>query len=332
MTAVQSVQTVVVGDDDGEQRLDRFLKRRFPTLTQGQIEKFARTGQLRVDGARVKANDRVTPGQAVRVPPLPLKPPPEQEGHGVAAKDVEFIRNLVMHKDDDIIVLNKPFGLAVQGGTNTLRHIDAMLPALAFERDNKPKLVHRLDRDTTGVLVLARHAAAAATLAAAFRGREMEKVYWAVVLGCPRPGQGQIRGWMRKAPGAHDADREMMVQCVQKDEGAVHAITDYTIMSEAAPRLSWVALKPVTGRTHQLRFHMAEIGHAILGDPKYRCEREVPGELPNRLHLHARAIALPHPNGKTLKLQAPLPDHMKQTFAAIGFEESDGKNAFAAFE
>jgi 23S rRNA pseudouridine955/2504/2580 synthase len=192
--------------------------------------------------------------------------------------------------------------------------------------------VHRLDRDTSGCLVLARHPRAAAFLGEAFRDRDTDKIYWAIVAGAPRPKVGEIRGWMRKAPGAHDADREMMRRAVQSDEGAVHAVTQYAVVSEAAQRASWVALRPVTGRTHQLRFHMAEIGHSIAGDPKYKSDRPTPHDLQGQLQLHARALRLPHPSGGELKVIAPTPTHMRAAFDLLGFEESDARDPFALFE
>src|SRR5690606_18720628 len=222
-----------------------------------------------------KASDRIVPGQRVRVPPLPDATPRPAPGT-LSQKDEEFIRSLVIHRDDDVIVLNKPHGLAVQGGAKTTRHIDGLLDGLKFDSDKRPKLVHRLDRDTSGCLVLARHPRAAAFLGEAFRDRDTDKIYWAIVAGAPRPKVGELRSWIRKAPGARDADREMMVRAVQTDEGAVHAVTQYVVLSEAAQRAAWVALRPVTGRTHQLRFHMAEMGHAIAGDPKYKCDRPTP--------------------------------------------------------
>ncbi|MDX2274902.1 MAG: RluA family pseudouridine synthase [Hyphomonadaceae bacterium] len=326
---MRAVESVEVTRDDGETRIDRWFRRRYPHLSQGQIEKLIRTGQVRVDGARVKASDRVAPGQVVRVPPLPDARP--KTPAGMSGKDVDFVRSLVIHRDADVIVLNKPYGLAVQGGTKTVRHLDALLDGLTFDAEHKPKLVHRLDRDTTGCLVLARHPRAAAFLGEAFRDRDTDKIYWAIVLGSPRPKVGEIRGWMRKAPGARDADREMMQQCVQTDEGAVHAVTQYALISEAAQRAAWLALRPVTGRTHQLRFHMAEIGHAIAGDPKYKCEREAPGGLENKLMLHARALRLPHPSGGELKIKAQLPPHMKAAFDALGFDENDARDPFEPF-
>jgi 23S rRNA pseudouridine955/2504/2580 synthase len=326
---MKSVQSVEVSADDGEARIDRWFRRRYPHLSQGQIEKLIRTGQVRVDGARVKASDRVGPGQIVRIPPLPEAQ--ERAPAGMSGKDVDFVRSLVIHKDDDVIVLNKPAGLAVQGGTKTLRHLDGLLPGLAFDNEKKPKLVHRLDRDTSGCLVLARHPRAAAFLGEALRDRDTDKIYWAVVVGSPKPKVGEIRGWMRKAPGPVDADREMMVQCEQRDEGAVHAITQYVVLSNAGQRAAWVALRPVTGRTHQLRFHMAEIGHAIAGDQKYRTDRETPGGLENALLLHARAIRWPHPSGGVLKVEAPLPKHMQTAFALMGFDARDERDPFAPF-
>ncbi len=327
---MRAVETIAVTKDDGETRIDRWFRRRYPQLTQGQIEKLIRTGQVRVDGARVKASDRVSPGQSVRVPPLPdVKPRPPP---GMSGKDMDFVRSLVIHKDADLIVLNKPFGLAVQGGTKTSHHLDGLLDGLTFDAEKRPKLVHRLDRDTTGCLVLARHPRAAAFLGEAFRDRDSDKIYWAVVLGSPRPKVGEIRGWMRKAPGAHDSDREMMRQCLQTDEGAAHAITQYSVVSEAAGRAAWVALRPVTGRTHQLRFHMAGIGHAIAGDPKYKGDRETPGGLEPKLMLHARALRLPHPSGGELNVSAPLPPHLKAAFDALGFDERDARDPFAPFQ
>ncbi len=326
---MKAVETVAVEVDDGVTRIDRWFRRRYPHLSQGQIEKLIRTGQVRVDGARVKASDRVSPGQVVRVPPLPEAAP--RLPVGISGKDVDFVRALVIHKDDDVIVLNKPAGLAVQGGTNTLRHLDGLLDGLKFESEKKPKLVHRLDRDTSGCLVLARHARAAAFLGEAFRDRDTDKIYWAIVLGAPRPRIGELRSWMRKAPGVHDADREMMQACLQADEGAVHAITQYAVLDEAGQQAAWVALRPVTGRTHQLRFHMAELGYAIAGDPKYKCERPTPNGLEQSLLLHARALRLPHPSGGELKIIAPMPEHMKRAFDLLGFEEREARDPFAPF-
>ncbi|HRK65594.1 MAG TPA: RluA family pseudouridine synthase, partial [Terricaulis sp.] len=243
----------------------------------------------------------------------------------------DFVRSLVIHKDNDVIVLNKPAGLAVQGGTNTTRHLDGMLDGLKFDAEKKPKLVHRLDRDTSGCLVLARHPRAAAWLGEAFRDRDTDKIYWAIVVGSPRPKVGELRSWMRKAPGVHDADREMMQRALQSDEGAVHAVTQYVVLSEAAQRAAWVALRPVTGRTHQLRFHMAEMGHAIAGDPKYKCDRPTPGGLERQLLLHARAIRLPHPSGGSLNVTAPLAPHMRAAFELMGFDEREARDPFAPF-
>jgi 23S rRNA pseudouridine955/2504/2580 synthase len=328
---MRTVETVEVSVEDGEARIDRWLRRRHPQLTQGQVEKLLRTGQVRVDGARVKSSDRVSPGQIVRIPPLPTAPQ-RPERSMLAPKDEAFVRSLVLHKDQDVIVLNKPQGLAVQGGAKTVRHLDALLDGLKFDAESRPKLIHRLDRDTSGCLVLARNPRAAAALGEAFRDRDSEKIYWAVVLGSPRPKAGELRCWMRKAPGAHEADREQMRRAVQTDEGAVHAITQYQVISEAAGRAAWMALRPVTGRTHQLRFHMAEIGHAIVGDRKYICDRPTPNDLGDALLLHARAVRLPHPSGGKFSVTAPLSPAIRAAFDALGFEEREARDPFAPFE
>ncbi len=327
---MRSVEMVEVTSDDGVTRIDRWFRRRYPNLSQGQIEKLIRTGQVRVDGARVKASDRIEPGQKVRVPPLPDPPPKTPDG--MSGKDVDFVRSLVIHKDNDVIVLNKPAGLAVQGGAKTTRHLDALLPGLKFDAEARPKLVHRLDRDTSGCLVLARHPRAAAFLGEAFRDRDTDKIYWAIVVGVPRPKLGELRSWMRKAASAREADREMMVAATQSEEGAVHAVTQYATLSEAGQRAAWVALRPVTGRTHQLRFHMAEFGYAIAGDPKYKCDRPTPNGLEKQLLLHARAIRLPHPSGGELNVEAPLAPHIRAAFELLGFSERDERDPYAPFE
>ncbi len=328
---MKPVETVAVLPEDGEVRLDRWLRRRYPHLTQGQLGRMIRTGQVRVDGARAKENDRVRPGQSVRIPPVPEESK-SVDVHAITPEETVFVQSLVIHRDDDVLVLNKPHGLAVQGGAKTGRHLDLLLDGLKFEYDARPKLVHRLDRDTTGCLVLARTPRAAAAMAKSFKARETTKVYWAVVLGCPRPPEGEIRGWLKKSTGPLESDREMVRQARHGEQDALFAITDYVALSEAYPKAAWMALKPVTGRTHQLRFHMAGIGHAILGDMKYKCELPTPGALSERLHLHARAIDIPHPVKGNVRVVAPLPPHMKKTFESLGFDESDAKDPFKAFK
>jgi len=327
---MKQVETLEVGPDEGEVRLDRWFRRRFPHVTQGQIEKLLRTGQIRVDGARAKAADRLGPGQIVRIPPLP-DPAERPMREGISDRDREFAKSLVIFRDADVIAINKPPGLAVQGGAKTARHLDQLLDGLTFEYSERPKLVHRLDRDTSGILLLARNPRAAAMLARSFKTRETRKLYWAVVLGVPRPAEGEVRGWLRKSAGPKEGDREQVRVAAHGEEGAQFAITDYATVSTSA-EASWMALKPVTGRTHQLRFHMAEIGHSILGDPKYKCPLPTPGGLDLKLHLHARALECPHPNGSTLSLVAPMPAHIKRTFELLGFDERDGRRPFEPFD
>ncbi|MEM9740555.1 MAG: RluA family pseudouridine synthase [Pseudomonadota bacterium] len=316
-------------------RLDRWIKRRVQ-ISQGQVEKLLRTGQVRVDGARAKANTRLEAGQEVRLPPFGPEvyrggADRETKAGSVSARDAAFIRDLVLYQDNDLIALNKPAGIAVQGGTKQGRHIDGLLGALA-EGGTRPKLVHRLDRDTSGVLVVARHPRAAAELGDLFRSREMDKVYWAVTIGAPVPRAGQLRSWMAKATGPGGA-REKMGPGRQGQEGAKHAITDYATISTAGQKAAWVACKPLTGRTHQIRFHLQELGTAILGDPKYKTEREVPGGVGEGLHLHARGIIIPKDRGRDIEIVAPLPAHIIETFSALGFlEEEAGADLLEPFQ
>lgn len=319
------VVNLSVGADEDDTRLDRWLKRKFHGLSQIQIEKALRKGEIRVDGARAKSNTRVKAGQTVRVPPM-APPPGEEDGDDkprakVKSSDANMMRSLVIYEDDEVIALNKPLGIAVQGGTGTTRHIDALSRALVADTAEKPRLVHRLDRDTSGVLVLAKTVGAANRLGALFRSRELDKIYWAVTLGVPHPTSGDIRGYMIKSTGPGD-DKEKMRQSTQGEKGSVHAVTLYSVVQNAGRKAAWVALKPETGRTHQLRFHMAEIGCAIVGDHKYTCDREVPQGLAEGLHLHARALRLPNPGGPPIEIVADLPPHMQKTFDVLGFEMS----------
>lgn len=326
------VQMVEVTYEEAGARLDRWVKRRL-SVTQGQVEKLLRTGQIRVDGARAKANTRLEIGQIVRLPPVQRPQPKANWDSPKPARkdpDAQFIKNLVLYEDEDIIALNKPHGLAVQGGTKTPRHIDGMLGHLQ-NGEHRPRLIHRLDRDTSGVLVVARHPAAAARLGDLFKGRDLDKIYWAVTVTVPNPPYGQVRCWMAKGTGGLDADgnpsdRERMYRSAQGVDGARHSVTDYAVISTAGRRAAWVALKPQTGRMHQLRLHMSELDSSILGDHKYATRREAPQGVGKGMHLHARALILPRKRGKPITLTAPLPKHMKETFEALGFLESEAGN------
>ncbi len=315
---MSGVQHIEVKTLESDQRLDRWFKRQFPHITHGALEKYLRKGEVRVDGKRAKSAFRLQKGMQVRVPPLP-EPGEQKPIMRLNADDAHLIRDMVIHKDARVIVLNKPAGLAVQGGTKTHRHIDGMLDALA-RKGERPRLVHRLDRDTSGVLLLGRDAAAAASLAKAFQSRRAVKTYWALVLGVPRPEKGLIAGYMKKGLG--EMGREIMITAPHGDRDASYARTGYAVLERAAQRASWVALRPETGRTHQLRFHMTGMGHAIVGDHKYVCDRPEIGGFEDQLHLHARSIVLPHPDGGELRIEAPLPRHMRASFAALGFAEN----------
>jgi len=327
---VSGVEVKPVTADDAEIRLDRWFKRHFPDLGHGRLEKLLRTGQVRVDGKRARAGDRVVAGQMVRVPPLGELTPAASRPQSRTAprqEDVARLLGSILHRDDSVIVIDKPPGLAVQGGTATERHLDAMLDALQFDARERPRLVHRLDKDTSGVLVLARTAVAARFLTTAFRDKSTKKIYWAASVGLPEPRHGRIDLPLAKLPGPAG---ERVVH--DPDEGK-RAITDYRVVSHAGDKIAWVALHPITGRTHQLRAHMAALATPILGDGKYGGTAAHPSGVPDarKLHLHARALSLPHPDGGTLTVSAPLPDHMKRCWAFFGFSEVDERDPFAGF-
>lgn len=334
-------RTIAAGDAD--QRLDRWFRREYPHISQGRIEKMCRKGEIRVNGGRVKASTRLTAGQSVRIPPLPdiaVQPAPARpKGPAINAEDEALIKASVIFRDDHIIALNKPPGLPSQGGSGQKRHVDGLAEALKFGLEEKPRLVHRLDKDTSGVLVLARSRAAAAAISTALRARETRKIYWAAVAGVPQPSPGVIRYGLVKAAGHGPKGEGEKMRCIHPAEvasvpDAKRATTDYIVLSRLASRGSWVALVPVTGRTHQLRAHMAEIGHPIIGDGKYGGSgqenlgdgwgAQLGGEISRKLHLHARSLSFTHPmTGAQMTLTAPLPDHMARTWETFDWRASD---------
>lgn len=335
---MSGVQTITVPEGDADQRLDRWLKRTFPQLQQGRIEKMCRKGELRVDGGRVKASTRLEAGQQVRIPPLPEPgTKPAAPRPQVTEADAQMMRDAVLWKDDHVIAINKPAGLPTQGGTGQARHVDGLAEALRFGFEDKPRLVHRLDKDTSGVLLLARTRAVAAKLTAAIRHRQTQKIYWALVAGVPVPYLGEIRFGLVKAPGHGKGGEGEKMRAVHPAEidatpGAKRAHTLYATLYRVANRASWVAMEPVTGRTHQLRAHMAEIGHPIVGDGKYGGSgqenlgdgwgAQLGGIISKKLHLHARRLQFRHPvTGKTITVTAPLPQHMADSWKTLGWAE-----------
>lgn len=343
------VQLVKLGENEGESRLDRWLKKHFPSLTQGAIEKMCRTGQCRVDGARVKASTRVAPGMEVRIPPLPeggteapeSRAQARREATQISAADEKMIQASVLWKDEHIIALNKPPGLPSQGGSGQGdRHVDGLLEALKFGYKDRPKMVHRLDKDTSGVLLIARTDRVARALSEAFRLKTTRKIYWAAVAGVPSPKMGTIRYGLVKAPGhGRGGEGEKMI-CIHPSKvdatpDAKRATTDFAVIDALGSRVSWVGLVPITGRTHQLRAHMAELGHPIVGDGKYGGSgqenpgdgwgAQLGGEISRKLHLHARSISFDHPiTKKRITLTAPLPEHMARTWKTLGWIEAEG--------
>jgi 23S rRNA pseudouridine955/2504/2580 synthase len=314
------VQTVTVTADENNMRVDRFLEARFPGLSFSHIQRIVRKGELRVDGKRADSKDRLEEGQSVRIPPLKLDAP---KGGGALSEAAQKVRDelqkMILFEDADVMVLNKPAGLAVQGGSGLSRHVDQMLETMRDAKGQRPRLVHRLDRETSGCLLVAKTRFAATTLTGSFRHRSARKIYWALVAGVPKPKQGRISTYLAKEESEEDS---IMRVAAHGDEGASHAVTYYAVVETSAQKLAWVSLKPVTGRTHQLRAHMAHIDHAIVGDPKYFNKEnwQLPGGLQNRLHLLARRIVIPHPRGGVIDVTAPLPPHMLQSWNLLGLE------------
>jgi len=315
--------------DDGR-RLDRWLRERYPQLNQGRIEKLLRKGDIRVDGGKVKSNFRLEEYMTVSVPPISDDPGAPTRGGKptISEADTKLIRDMVIYEDEHIFVLNKPPGIPVQGGTGqTHRHIDGLLPALAYGGD-RPKLVHRIDKDTSGLLLLARTGLAARSMTAAFRSKAARKTYWAAVIGVPKPREGTIKAAIMKMPGSQG--EKMAV--VDRDDlpnqpDAKRAVTDYGTMDVAAQRAAWLTLRPVTGRTHQLRVHCSTMGHPIVGDGKYgptadESERRLTGAVSRKMHLHARHILIPHPEKghAPLEIRAPLPEHMLHSWDLFGWD------------
>ena len=314
----------IAGDDDGI-RLDRWFKRHFPSLTHGRLEKLLRKGEVRLDGKRAKSSDRVTEGQTLRLPPQVIhdKAPPPPKGEKI--QTARKLEDMILYMDKHLFVLNKPSGLATQGGSGLKEHVDGMLDQITYEKTTRPKLVHRLDRDTSGVLIIARTSQAAAGLSRELASRNASKIYWALVKGVPAEKRGLIKGALAKE-GTRGQDERM---AISEDDDAKFALTEYAVMGQAGQEFAWVAAKPVTGRTHQIRVHLASLGTPIIGDFKYGgTESRGRGEIADKLHLHARSVDIGRPDGERLQVTAPLSPHMLRSWELLGFDANDKSDPF----
>ena len=322
--ASANVRQFTVGVDDDGIRLDRWFKRHLPDASFNLVSRWARTGQLRVDGARATPGERLAQGQVIRVPPAEAPRPaevvrPKRERPPLSDEQIELAQGMVIHRDRQAIVLNKPPGLATQGGTKTEHHVDGLLDALQYEAEGRPKLVHRLDKDTSGALLLARTSRAAAHFAKAFSSRTARKVYWALVAGVPEIHDGMIELPIAKQPGSGGEKMH-----VNEKEG-LPSRTRYRVLERAGNRAAWVELQPFTGRTHQLRVHMAAIGHPIVGDGKYGGhDAFLTGGVSRKMHLHARRIRIDHPDEGRVDVTAELPQHFAESMALLGFDPALG--------
>jgi len=314
------VRQFTVGADDDGARLDRWFKRHLPDTPFATVARWARTGQVRLDGARVAPGDRIAEGQQLRVPPdepeRAAPAAPRRERSPLSEDQAAFARDMVIHRDRSALVLNKPPGLATQGGTKTAEHVDGLLDALTFDGEGRPKLVHRLDKDTSGALLVARNARAAAFFAKTFSGRTARKTYWALIVGVPSVDDGVVDLALAKQPGT--GGEKMHVD--EKD--GLAARSRYRVIERAGNRCAWVELQPHTGRTHQLRVHMAAIGHPIVGDGKYGgAAAFLTGGISRKMHLHSRRIRVDHPDGGRLDVTAELPHHFAESMNSLGFDE-----------
>lgn len=327
---MSGVESVAVGPDDDGVRLDRWFRRHYPTLTHGRLEKLLRTGQVRVDGSRARANLRLAEGQVIRVPPLKTGAPdkPVHWPPPIADKDAEAaLEALILHEDGHLIVLNKPAGLASQGGSGLSEHVDGLLATRTDRKGERPRLVHRLDRETSGLLVVAKSRKVAADLSAAFRTRKVRKTYWGLVLGVPHPLQGTIKQSLEKRM---QGGEERMVP-VPFGQGQ-RAMSHYAVVAHAGKRVAFLALRPVTGRTHQLRVHCAVMETPLVGDAKYGQPHDLGPNIEDRLHLHARELAFDHPAGGRVRYEAPLPPHMAASWQFFGFPDRLEDDPFAELD
>lgn len=319
------VEQKIVDAGETDMRLDRWFKVHYPGLGFGHLQKLLRSGQIRIDGSRAKSDTRLQTGQTIRIPPLQIdeKGTSALTGKSIRGReDGDVLSQMLLYEDAKVFVFNKPAGLAVQGGSGVTRHVDDMLEAWRNKKGEKPRLVHRLDRDTSGVLVVARTRGAAQALTASFRERDTKKTYWALVKGVPRKHEDKISTWVVKET---TPDGDKMRVCEHGEPDSDHAVTYYRVVEAIGRNMTWLEMEPYTGRTHQLRVHAAYLGNPIIGDPKYfeaDTNWDFPGGMQNRLHLHARRIRIPNPSGGIIDVTAPLPPHMVQSWNLLGLDEN----------
>jgi 23S rRNA pseudouridine955/2504/2580 synthase len=315
-------RTFTIDEEDDGIRLDRWFKRHLPEVSFNLVSRWSRTGQLRLNGKKAGPGDRIETGQEIRIPPLAAQPerrePARPRREPLTADEEQFVRDMVIHEDPHGLVLNKPPGLATQGGTKTHQHLDRLLDGLAGD-GARPKLVHRLDKDTSGALLVARTARAAGHFAKSFSGRSARKIYWALVVGVPSATEGMIDAPLAKQPGTGGEKMH-----VDREHG-LPARTRWRVIDRAGNRAAWVELQPLTGRTHQLRAHLAQLGHPIVGDAKYGGpEAFLTGGVSRKLHLHARRLRIDAPEGGKIDVTAELPPHFSESLATLGFDPAAG--------
>ncbi len=318
-----------VSFEDQDQRLDRWLKRQFPTINQIKIEKWCRKGEIRINSGRVKPSKRLVLGEVVRVPPIEnVERSVKHRVKVFSESDVDMIKQTVIYEDCHLLVLNKPAGLAVQGGSGQKdRHVDALSEVFRHDSVEKPKLVHRLDKHTSGILLLAKDRKTAEIMTKSFRSKRVRKIYWALVAGIPKTDVGTVRLSLNKTKLASGLEKMVSISATEEMNfpNSKRSITDYVVIEKVSQRATWLGLSPITGRTHQLRSHMAAIGCPIIGDTKYGTKEQansgegwgaqIGGMISRKLHLHARSITFEHPITKQeVFFEADLPTHMAKAW------------------
>lgn len=300
----------ITADNDGL-RLDRWFKKHYPAIPNSLLRKLLRKGAIRISGKRAKPDQKLIAGQEIKIPDIDTstiqKP---KKGTEFTREDAEkhLLENII-YKDRNIIAINKPYGLPVQDGSKVKLSIDAMLDYLKFDSDERPKLVHRIDKDTSGALLIARNSETAKELTTAFKARIIEKKYWAIVVGSPLQKSGEITLALLEKSETGRSEKTFV-----DEKNGRKAITFYKVVAKAGNRASLLELMPETGRKHQIRVHLAAIGCPILGDGKYGGRKAFIEGLSNKMHLHARRITF-----RNISIEAPLSGHFSETMDKLNF-------------
>ncbi len=306
-------QTVTITEQDNDIRLDRFFKRHFPDVPFGMVAKAVRRKAIRLNGARCDVSTRLCTGDVISFPSFNVDENPTEVKKDFSKQAREF-EKYIIYKDSYILVINKPAGLAVQGGTGINVSVDDLATHWNFEYEDKPKLVHRIDKETSGILILARKVDVAAELSELFKRRQIDKFYTAITKGVIDPRTGTLVSYLAKKQV--DDDYEKVVSTTDGKK----AITNYEVIDYAASSYALLSLNILTGRTHQIRQQLAEKNCPILGDSKYGNRESTPNFIKPKLYLHATLLKF-ELRGKLYELKADFPDYFKDALLNLGLDD-----------